>query len=84
MCPSFPFGIEGGMWDVIVFIPDHCLSVYFTLFLDLSEKKTSSLKRKQNLQILFFEDEKQNQDIKLMEVKTYQSHPSRLTPLIQQ
>ena len=24
----FPFGIEGGMWDVIVLIPDHCLSIY--------------------------------------------------------
>ena len=21
--------LEGGMWDVIVLIPDHCLSVYF-------------------------------------------------------
>ena len=21
------FGVEGGMWDVIVFIPDHCLSI---------------------------------------------------------
>ena len=31
MCPSFPFGIEGGMWDVIVLIPDHCLSIYFGL-----------------------------------------------------
>ena len=29
VCPSFPFGIEGGMWDVIVLIPDHCLSIYF-------------------------------------------------------
>ena len=29
VCPSFPVGIEGGMTDVIVFIPDHCLSVYF-------------------------------------------------------
>ena len=29
VCPSFPFGIEGGIWDVIVFIPDHCLPVYF-------------------------------------------------------
>ena len=28
VCPSFPFGIEGGMWDVIVLIPDHCLSIY--------------------------------------------------------
>ena len=29
MCPSFPFGIEAEMWDVIVLIPDHCLSIYF-------------------------------------------------------
>ena len=28
-CPSFLFGIEEGMWDVIVLIPDHCLSIYF-------------------------------------------------------
>ena len=27
LCPSFPFGVEGGLWDVIVFIPDHCLSI---------------------------------------------------------
>ena len=26
---SFFFGFEGGMWDLIVLIPDHCLSVYF-------------------------------------------------------
>ena len=29
VCPSFPFGIESGMWYVIVLIPDHCLSIYF-------------------------------------------------------
>ena len=29
VCPSFPFGIEGRLWDVIVIIPDHCLSIYF-------------------------------------------------------
>ena len=29
VCASFPFGYEGGMWDVIVLVPDHCLSVYF-------------------------------------------------------
>ena len=29
VCPSFRFGIEGGMWDVMVLIPDHCLSIYF-------------------------------------------------------
>ena len=27
--PIFPFGFEGGMWDLIVIIPDHCLSIYF-------------------------------------------------------
>ena len=32
MCPSVPFGIEGGMLDVIVLIPDHCLSIYFVVF----------------------------------------------------
>ena len=25
VCPSFPFGIEGSRWVVIVLIPDHCL-----------------------------------------------------------
>ena len=29
VCPSFPFGTEGGMWDVMALIPDHCLSIYF-------------------------------------------------------
>ena len=28
VCPSFRFGIESGMWDVVVLIPDHCLSIY--------------------------------------------------------
>ena len=27
VCPSFPFGIEGRLWDIS--IPDHCLSIYF-------------------------------------------------------
>ena len=26
----FPFGFKGGMWDLIVSVPDHCLSFYFT------------------------------------------------------
>ena len=34
--PSFPFGIEGEMLDVIVLIPDHCLSIYFVLYLENS------------------------------------------------
>ena len=25
----FPFGFEGKMWDLIVSVPDHCLSCYF-------------------------------------------------------
>ena len=29
MCPSFPFGIESGIWDVIVLISGHCFSIYF-------------------------------------------------------
>ena len=28
VCLSSPFSIEGGMWDVIVLIPDPCLSIY--------------------------------------------------------
>ena len=26
----FPFGFEGRMWDLIVSVPDYCLSFYFT------------------------------------------------------
>ena len=25
----FPFGFEGRIWDLIVAVPDHCLSFYF-------------------------------------------------------
>ena len=25
----FPFGFEGRMWDLIVSVPDHCLSYYY-------------------------------------------------------
>ena len=32
VCVSFPFGFEGGMWDLIIVIPDHCLSIYFSYF----------------------------------------------------
>ena len=31
MCASFPFGFEIRMWDLVVLIPDHCLSDYFSL-----------------------------------------------------
>ena len=26
----FPFGLGGRMWDLIVSVPDHCLSFYFS------------------------------------------------------
>ena len=29
VCLSFPFGFEDGMWDLIILIPDHSLSIYF-------------------------------------------------------
>ena len=28
----FPFGFEGRMWDLIVSVPDHCLSFYLRNF----------------------------------------------------
>ena len=28
----FPFGSEGRMWDLIISVPDHCLSFYFRKF----------------------------------------------------
>ena len=27
----FPFGFEGRMWDLIVSVPNHCISFYFTV-----------------------------------------------------
>ena len=31
-CNYFPFGFEGGVGDLIVMIPHHCLSIYFDNF----------------------------------------------------
>ena len=31
----FPFGFEGRMWDLIVSVPNHCLSFYFDTGLSL-------------------------------------------------
>ena len=28
-----PFGFEGRMWDLIVLVPDRCLSFYFSKFM---------------------------------------------------
>ena len=38
VCTSSSCGIEGGIWDVIVLIPDHCLSIYCTKRENISEK----------------------------------------------
>ena len=35
----FPFGFEGRMWDLIVSVPDHCLSFYFTLIFLTHQKR---------------------------------------------
>ena len=32
---SFPFGFESGMWDLIVLVPDHYLSIYFFVHFSL-------------------------------------------------
>ena len=32
VCASSTFGIDGKMWDAIVFIPDHCLSIFFPFY----------------------------------------------------
>ena len=31
VCAAFPFGFEGWIWDLIVLVPDHCLSFYLVL-----------------------------------------------------
>ena len=33
LCASFPFGFEGGMWVMIVLLPDHCPSFLLCFFL---------------------------------------------------
>ena len=33
----FPFGFEGRVWDLIVSVPDHCLSFYFPIKVNLGK-----------------------------------------------
>ena len=42
----FPFGFEGRIWNLIVSVPDHCLSFYFSYknTLKISEKHFFTLK----------------------------------------
>ena len=39
-----PFGFEGRMWDLIVSVPDHCLSFYFVS--EISQIGLNSAKKK--------------------------------------
>ena len=36
--PSFPFGFEGGVKDLIVLIPDHCISFDFKTAIPLTQR----------------------------------------------
>ena len=33
---SFPFGFDGGMWDLIVLVSDHCLFFFVVVFIFIS------------------------------------------------
>ena len=52
----FPFGFEGRMWDLIVSVPDHCLSFYFPLtviwLLCLLQERSSDMFRPRYLAFL--------------------------------
>ena len=39
----FPFGFEGRIWDLIVSVPDHCLSFYFPNPTHLEDQDQDSL-----------------------------------------
>ena len=38
VCASVPFGFEGGMWDLIVFIPNRCFPIYFACLIEVASK----------------------------------------------
>ena len=40
----FPFGFEGRIWDLIVSVPDHCLSFYFSYKFKEEKLKTCIFK----------------------------------------
>ena len=39
MCPSFPFDFEGYLWELIVSVPDQCLSFFSGRCGNLSEAR---------------------------------------------
>ena len=42
----FPFGFEGRIWDLIVSVPDHCLSFYFLIGVKLVLSENLSYKQR--------------------------------------
>ena len=47
----FPFGFEGRMWDLIVSVPDHCLSFYLTkqqIYLNTKSKWRTIIEERQS------------------------------------
>ena len=51
-CDSFLFGFEGGMWDLIVLVPDHCFIFYFLH----SAYSKADLAKEAYLLILYYSD----------------------------
>ena len=37
VCPSFPFDVEGGIWDLIVLIPDNCRYFFSFSYFNLDD-----------------------------------------------
>ena len=49
VCASFPVGFVGGKWELIVLVPDHCLSFYFACSLVPQKKNPiGPFRRKKN------------------------------------
>ena len=48
VCASFPFGFAGGMWSLLVSVPDHFLSVNFIYIYKSSSGASVKLKRQTN------------------------------------
>ena len=42
----FPFGFEGRIWDLIVSVPDHCLSFYFKTLTQQRRSQSFTKKKK--------------------------------------
>ena len=71
VCLSFPFDFEGGMWELIVLIPDHCL--FYLLSICLYFKNN-------NRHLFCLTDEEQNSFICLYCKKITKTPSLPITP----